>query len=316
MVWNIRKSQSNSTTEVRIHRSNFFDFWRFIYERQMIYHRRFELKLPPPWTEDEWLRDYKFTNIYRELDRGTIWLVNYVKKHPQIQFYEKDIVFTVIAYRILNRIETFETIGYIPTYRNFQPKKIYRDLNEIAKTGKAVFTNAHSLPPAPKGKTKIYGYIDTLYKLYNDFEDIFDRIKKAKTFKEVFDILRTIHRIGPFYSYEACCDLVMLGVIPFTLDDWANPGPGCKQGIDLIFPNRQAISYEQAIKTLRNCQQRVFRRLGVHFPYWQGKPLSLRNIEHSLCEFGKLWRLQRKIGRYRLRFVDSNHKIEREYNVY
>ena len=32
-----------------------------------------EAGLPAPWTDDRILRDYYFTNVYRELDKTTVW---------------------------------------------------------------------------------------------------------------------------------------------------------------------------------------------------------------------------------------------------
>jgi hypothetical protein len=48
-------------------------FWYWISERHSIFLRRQEGK-PKPWTDDPILRDYKFTNPFRENDRGTVWL--------------------------------------------------------------------------------------------------------------------------------------------------------------------------------------------------------------------------------------------------
>ena len=146
-------------------------------------------------------------------------------------------------------------------------------------------------------------YVETLYKLYKDFNRVYDEIKQADSLEEVFNVLLTIDKVGPFYAYEIVCDLVMKGIIPFRLDDWVNCGPGCKTGLDLIFPNRNYIGYDKALHWLRNNQRRFFKKLGLSFPYWKGKELSLRNIEHSLCEFSKYWKLKRGLGRYRLKFV-------------
>ena len=45
----------------------------FANERHMIYRRR-EAGESPPWTADPILCNYRFTNVYRELDRVTIWI--------------------------------------------------------------------------------------------------------------------------------------------------------------------------------------------------------------------------------------------------
>ena len=50
-------------------------FWYWINERQRIYDMR-AAGQAKPWTKDEILQQYKFTNAFRQLDRGTVALTN------------------------------------------------------------------------------------------------------------------------------------------------------------------------------------------------------------------------------------------------
>jgi len=52
------------------------DYWYFVCERQNIYWRRVVEKQPAPWTDDPILREYKFTNIERTLDRNTLLMID------------------------------------------------------------------------------------------------------------------------------------------------------------------------------------------------------------------------------------------------
>ena len=54
---------------------HYHEFFRTMFERQMIWKRRFLDQKPRPWTDDPILRDYKFTNVYRELDRNSQWQI-------------------------------------------------------------------------------------------------------------------------------------------------------------------------------------------------------------------------------------------------
>ena len=54
---------------------------RFLYwvrERHAIYLKK-SAGLPPPWTDDEILQNYAFTNPYREHDRTTVWFRTHVR---------------------------------------------------------------------------------------------------------------------------------------------------------------------------------------------------------------------------------------------
>ena len=48
-------------------------FFKWIADRHLIYQKRCS-GVKPPWTEDTILRDYKFTNPFRENDYVTIWM--------------------------------------------------------------------------------------------------------------------------------------------------------------------------------------------------------------------------------------------------
>src|SRR6266566_163641 len=87
-------------------------FYKFVYDRHMVYFRRFVMKQPTPWSTDPVLRDLRFTNVYRELDAGTIWLVKNIVERRRGQF--KEILWEICIYRVLNKKETFEAVG-IPT---------------------------------------------------------------------------------------------------------------------------------------------------------------------------------------------------------
>ncbi len=49
------------------------EFMEFVYERHLIYVRRRD-GMPKPWTDDAILQNYRFCNVYRELDTVTQWI--------------------------------------------------------------------------------------------------------------------------------------------------------------------------------------------------------------------------------------------------
>ena len=83
------------------------EFFEFIYDRQEIWHRRNVLNLPAPWSTDEILRNYRFCNVYRELDGGTLALTKYLTDES-ISVGKK--LFNIVAYRFFNRRDTIENL--------------------------------------------------------------------------------------------------------------------------------------------------------------------------------------------------------------
>ena len=51
-------------------------FFQTMYERQLIWKRRFIDKKESPWTTDAIFKKFKFTNVYRELDRNSQYCIN------------------------------------------------------------------------------------------------------------------------------------------------------------------------------------------------------------------------------------------------
>ena len=315
---------------------NIDDFFQFIYERHMIWRRRFIDKLPKEqWTENLILKNYKYTNVYRELDRGTLWYLKniaepYVKNYDESQHSRqmvrndnivllKKLVWETVLYRLCNRIETFERIG-IPDMYDYNHdelhNKFWEKMHEIELDGKAVMTSAHLTCPTTFGKTKVEGYIEAINDLHKKLDQLVFDIKKCKTSEQVFNELKSVHCVGNFIAYEVVCDLMYTQSIgcngvPFVEDDWANVGPGAFEGIRLLYPSTTGKRNIYArMKQLRDEQDIHFKRLGITFPYYEKFTkghLSLRSLEHCLCEYQKYWLQGRGLGKQRMIFNPNTH---------
>lgn len=296
-----RNILSDVPKNVEVYKQNLDDFYRFMYDRHAIYVRRHLQKLSPPWTNNPILRDYKFTNVYRELDRGTIWYKDHIV--PKTRSL-KELIWMTVAYRLVNRVETFEVCG-IPQLKYWpRSRSIFRHSLKMLHRKSIVFTNAHLTLPTKYGKSKIDTYISSLDKLYKDIDDLSNSIAVEKNPVSVFDILHTIPGVGDFIAYEVWCDLVLTRHIQFTENDFVNPGPGCRLGIKLIFPATNSTEdFKRRIGQLQAEQKQHFARLNLKFPYlYRNKPLTLRSIEHSLCEFSKYRKMTTGIGKQRMHF--------------
>lgn len=287
-------------------------FFRFMYERHLIWYKRFILKEPPPWTNNKILRDNKFTNVYRELDRGTIWYISHV--YPQafgswkenLTKAEMNLIWQTVVYRLVNRIETFERWSIVDfNCWRASRKNWLSHLRKLMDEGVSIFTSAHRTCPTHKpGETRLDVLAEAMDYTNDNLQKIWERVKRAFNLEIVFDIFCEIPNVGPFISYEICCDLMLVRLIPAEWEDsWVNPGPGCKAGLRLIFPDLKGTKpYQDKIFWLRDTQRRHFRRLKLDFPYYhKDRDLTLRSIEHSLCEFSKYHRCL-KGGRTRVNF--------------
>ena len=80
----------------------------FVHERQVIY----ELKssgVEPPYTKNVVMQSKWFTNMYRELDRGTMYFRKQIlAEHDLLPSCYEEVIFKAIVYRLINKIETFD----------------------------------------------------------------------------------------------------------------------------------------------------------------------------------------------------------------
>jgi len=80
----------------------------YIFERHNIYKKKEILKLPQPWTDDEVLQRFRFTNVRRELDRESVWLIENISKNECLTTEEK--VLWSILFRVWNKSSTLEIL--------------------------------------------------------------------------------------------------------------------------------------------------------------------------------------------------------------
>ena len=80
----------------------------YIFERHRIYKKKELEKLPQPWTDDEIFQKFRFTNVRRELDRESVWLIENISKNETLTLEEK--VLWSILFRVWNKSSTFEIL--------------------------------------------------------------------------------------------------------------------------------------------------------------------------------------------------------------
>lgn len=292
-------------SSIDVHWKNLDRFYKFMHKRHNIYIRRFVKKLPPPWTKDLILQKYKFTNIYRKLDRSSQWLIHKVIENDAEYPRLTDKVWASIFYRINNNTQTFDACG-IPTRKQFKPDKYQQKMEEYKDKGNRVFTNAHITCQSNLKRSRIENFIEITTRLKANWKTIWSNIKQFKkenNWEDCFKFIKSQYGFGGFTSYEVCIDMVYADVFPdWIRDTFANPGPGCQYALEAIFPNRDFISHKDGMRDLTYRQESHFKRLGIKF---KGPKLMIQDIEFALCEFGKYFKIKHGVGKARMRFIPT-----------
>lgn len=97
---------AHSDTTVPLDSGLLFDFRNYARERMNIRHKKNQGE-QPPWTDDALLQHYRFCNVYRELDKQTIYI------HTRLQHLRDNFplwLFNIIIARFIAKIETLEAI--------------------------------------------------------------------------------------------------------------------------------------------------------------------------------------------------------------
>ncbi|MFH1010524.1 MAG: nucleotide kinase domain-containing protein [bacterium] len=276
-------------------------FFTFTAERHRIYRKR-KAGSAPPWTDDPILQTYKFTNIFRDLDPGTLYVTN--KILPKLTSAE-DVIFNLIIYRLFNRIATFDAVG-IQSVTSFDRAAFESRLRELART-QPVFTNAHIVSGYAfiPGKDKIEKVCTILEGIHRNIPRMAKDVLVHQDSDFTFNTLHGIKGLGNFLAYQICVDIGYWNSKLYNESEHVVCGPGCLRGLSRIF--RGKYDPVEAIRYLESVQYEQFRRLNIDSAdLFEGRRLNLMAIEGCLCEFFKYDKALRHEGRPRNRYVPSN----------
>jgi len=289
-------------------------FWRFVCERQRIWHRRFVERKPPPWTDDPVLRTTRFTNVYRELDPGTQYALREIL---ETRLSIQDKIFNLMLYRLIGRMETFSVIGaqHVSSFDSRFLEKTLRFIRDVKE--KPPFSGAYIVSTYLRmgSRDKVVNIARLFGELAKNFDGVSHRLLACRSSEEAFHELRSVYGFGTFLAYQVLVDLLYplkinggRPILPFSHNDWAIAGPGAQRGVKILLLD-QTISKElKVMRWLHEHQQAEFERRRLLFPYLHDQrdapiPISLSNIENCLCEFYKYIKIQTGTGRGRRRFV-------------
>ncbi len=296
------------------------EFFKFIYQRQLIWYKRFVLKMKYPWTDDRILNRYKIINMYRELDKCTIYLLDKLKEIKD----RRSILLNVVFYRFFNKFNLYEDLGIKPFEKvdSALNGQLIASFNKIIDKGLPIFNNAYIISSGKPHQKKYVTILNNLETLSIKIDKFILIIDASKTPKESFEILKEIPMVGSFLACEFWTDLSYLNFFRqgWTDNDFVNIGPGARWGLEIIY-NMKLDKNEQINKLyhLHKIQEKVFpfidKKLDIDLPWgiiayknaFSNYPyLSLTNIEGDLCEFRKYWNLKQGRGKKRY-FKQGNY---------
>lgn len=257
-----------------------YHFKTFVIDRYRVHKHKDVEKLPPPWTKNPILQEFKFTNVRREHDRQTRYLIDYIINKPDLTLEDK--IVNTFLFRAWNNWATLKSFGFpYPAKMLYDPqfkervRPLYQGLAEL-QPDRLWYNNAYNQGGTkhawkfPAGDGYQRAYKESEAKKYADWEPdiplrpfhvgvwlgehhIVDRLLNAKSQQEAFDIIKSLRGFADFLAYQVFVDLTYIPELPFSENEFTIAGPGCKKGLDYLFIDRDGMTYEECLFWLRNC---------------------------------------------------------------
>lgn len=312
------------------------DFFAFARKRHQIYLDRKAGK-PSPWTDDPILQQYSFTNVFRELDKTTVWFRENVRDKYN---HTDNVLMATVVFRLFNRMITGEAIFCQTTAHPVSGEPItpfelflktgvadvMRD-SIISLCGKGPYCTGSYIINSPNGMDKLTGVLQMIQWVWDGLDPVLEAVKHDNSLESVWEQLCKFPHIAAFTSYEIVTDLRHTHLLDRAPDifTWANPGPGAMRGLNRIhgrplngkgdkqkFIDEMQVIMREAHTSIQwpvNISDGLeephyvlnnIGRVGGDWPMWE-----MRDVEHTLCEFDKYTRTKQGEGRPRGRFKST-----------
>jgi 5-hmdU DNA kinase, helical domain len=274
---NVDKVSANHIRDIEDPVKRLFAFMK---ERHAIYVRR-NLEQPAPWTNDPILRDYRFCNVFRNLDRVTEWIhANWCEPHKD----DPDLWFAICVARLLNLPESLEVVGYpVP----WDTVKFSRKIQKHRAAGGKCFNAAYIVSTNGISSDKIvYIVHDVLTPLWRNRETL--RPTKEDTLMSWHLHLMMYNGMGNFIAAQVVADLKHFDKYLLHAPDHATfvaPGPGSIRGLSVIEGRKikQADEFRLALARLDEKIAPMVKSAGM-------PPVDRQDLQNCLCEFSKYMR--------------------------
>lgn len=245
------------------------------------------------WTQDPILQKFRFCNVFRELDRVTIWFRENLREPLGADLAGQ--LRAAVIFRYLNRIETGEEIKGVllkGMVLRFALDDIEHRLREVVAAGRPILNGAYMIK-TPLRKDKVTGLLEIWRGLLHHEDETALMIFRGRSLQAATELLAQGHYVGPFMAYEIVTDLRHTQLLSGASDimTWANPGPGAMRGAsrvaglvaaELSRSNKAHVAQVMELMQQLLAASRDPFHWPAEWPAWE-----MRDVEHNLCEFDK-----------------------------
>ncbi len=249
-------------------------FWEFCAIRMDEWWNRHE-GLGPPYTADPALQRYvgDIPNVFRELDEPNEFLHNCI-----VDQGTEVALFGSVAFRLTNRIPVHASFGGVPRPEQLPEWKAH--FLRARAMGIPTYTRIFQTPTTDQ-------YFETLEELVTILKPLAKDIDNSPTMRDAYYHLQRINRIRNFFAWQVTADMLEAHAMNYDENSWCYLGPGPLHAFKLMY-NRSIGQKEGMLiaRRLHEVQHRALANTKIPFRLPPGyKELTLKNIEHALCEY-------------------------------
>jgi len=238
-------------------------FWKFVYDWR---------------TRQPKIGDgFPTTNVYSELNSDTRYLREQIEQvkgkvsaengQQQEAIVRMAVAFRLVPHRVhpIGSQSIFEAFGGIPYDHELFEKFI--DYLKFQQVG-------------------YDGLVSTLPRVEKQIAELLQHCGSVTAF--VNHIAQNVKSIAKYVAQQIAADLVEHGIVVGNENDFFVFSPGAKAAVRLMYPGSKTEKQVlEKVTLLQKTQREEFAKLGVTFPFWNGKEISLKNFDRALHEFWK-----------------------------
>jgi hypothetical protein len=279
---------------------NYDPLFYWVREREQIRVRKAN-GAPAPYSPDPILATYRFCNVRREDDRGTVW----IRENIRGPFAGHRYMWLMLCIaRQINWPDTLAELiekGCWPVGPEFLPVWIARALNERKSRGEKIYTGAYMISaPSTKGADKQVYIADTVCGALWQRREIFEKhFAGTPTLQRTHELITRSDGWGQFMAYQAVVDMRFTPLLDHAADvsTWAAAGPGTLRGLNRIHGRAvdATTSQAQALTEMRAIYKVVQQETGV--------AMDFSDVPNILCETDKYLRVKNGEGKPRALYV-------------
>lgn len=269
-------------------------FTSFVVERHRVYRRR-ENGDPRPWTADPILREYKFTNVYRELDRVTRW----IRENWREPFANERYLFhAMVLARLINHPET---LSELPSPGRWNKARFLKVMHERQDAGLNTFSSAYIVSTNGQSMNKADYLADYVLEPMWKARDALVP-KRGQTLASYYESLFAYNGMGRFIAAQIIADLKYVRPLVDAPDWWTfvSSGPGSRKGMSYLCGFSPKLRWREhewrdAVNELSVLMKPVTKQHEM-------PDLHNQDLQNCLCEFSKWSRTMAGTGRPKQKF--------------